>query len=181
MKLSREFFDVFRSETDRAAAVLGAELVNAKLKAYLEVVVVNPKKDLFGHSGIAGDFASRTEILYQFNLLPKYEYLECTSIRKVRNKFAHSIDHEMDFSQLEIVDLVNSLNWPKVIVNVEKFPDNLLLDRNDLAAVQNSSRRKYEVSVGAMVWILERRLANHEPTKAINDELQQMCRLAGVG
>lgn len=100
-KINVDAFSVsMRKESDRACAVLGGTILDCKLEdLYRRRIIVN--KNIFEFNGPLGTFSSRILLAHSLAWIDDVRNdLNC--IRKIRNEFAHNIDHEYSFSEDKI-------------------------------------------------------------------------------
>ena len=100
-------------ETDRAAIVLGAAWIDEGLTALLRAALLpsGGKKeddDLFGFGGPLGDFSARTKLCHRLGLLSDDFRKAIDIVRKIRNRFAHSVDRP-DLSTSPFREWINEL------------------------------------------------------------------------
>jgi DNA-binding MltR family transcriptional regulator len=85
-------------ESDRAAIVLGAAWLDEGLAALLRAVLLpamekkEESDELLGLNGPLGDFASRIKLCHRLGLINDDFRKAIDIIRKMRNKFAHSVE-----------------------------------------------------------------------------------------
>ncbi len=83
-----------RNVDDRSAAIIGSMLVEDALRALLlsGMIKLNSdmRKDLFGPQRPLESFSARIGIAHAFGLLDKRSYAHLTTIKDVRNIFAHA-------------------------------------------------------------------------------------------
>jgi hypothetical protein len=84
-------------ESDRGAAILAASFVENYLGSFLKSKTRNDRvtKNLFGTVGALSSFSQRIDVAYAFRFIEKHLYDDLTTIREVRNHFAH---HPFDAS-----------------------------------------------------------------------------------
>ncbi|MEX2536853.1 MAG: hypothetical protein WD273_14755 [Trueperaceae bacterium] len=117
-------FHSMMRESDRAAAILAAALIDLKLTEILEErfdLYRVPRKrqvELLRHYGPLSGFSSRTLACYCFGLITPLAFDAITTIRQVRNKFAHSADHELSFEDPEVVKILRKSNW---LIGIEQW------------------------------------------------------------
>lgn len=105
-----KFLKEFQSESDRGAAILGASMLDEKLKAVTKSFLIDCKqsKELIeGYNAALGTFSSRLNLCFAMGLLSQNEYEDCNTIRKIRNDFAHKFELDFSFSDKRI----SSLCW----------------------------------------------------------------------
>jgi len=94
MALFESFINEFRTETDRAAVILGAakldELLRQILQAYL-LTVPSGRDELLSQENALGTFSSKINISYRLGLIDAEFSRALHIVRKIRNFFAHEI------------------------------------------------------------------------------------------
>ena len=106
VKSISEFLKDFQAETDRGAALVGAAMVESRLERILRMLFQKSRsaKDLLeGANAPLGTFNSKTIICHALGLITDKERDEINSIRKIRNKFAHTLE-KINFSTQPISD-----------------------------------------------------------------------------
>ena len=91
-----KFMDEFSKESDRAAAILSAIMLDAALEALLKkklVKVSKSKEKLIGktHTPIS-NFAAKIDLTYRLGLISQNCCNALHLIREIRNDFAHDIE-----------------------------------------------------------------------------------------
>jgi hypothetical protein len=92
------------AETDRACGVLGAALLDAKLEALLRHCLSAFQDELLGNAKPLGSFSARISIARALALISEDAAADFDTIRRIRNDFAHSFDHGLDFTNQSIAD-----------------------------------------------------------------------------
>ena len=113
------FGDEFRAESERAAAILGAALLDECLRQLIAGFLVDDSKEvdrLMGVDGPIGSFSSRRLLAYCMGLIGKTEYLDLEIIGRIRNDFAHDL-HGLSFSSQSVRDRCGELRLPKRLPN----------------------------------------------------------------
>jgi mannitol operon repressor len=105
------FLKEFQGETDRGAALVGAAVLDEKLRETLQSFMISTKaaeKLLSGGTAPLGTFSARLDASYALGLINDFEHSECHLIRKVRNEFAHRI-HGTTFNDEKISKVCDKL------------------------------------------------------------------------
>jgi DNA-binding MltR family transcriptional regulator len=136
------FFDEFNSESDRAAAILGAayldELLGQLLTNFLIVdkasieELISPSKPYAPLSA----FAARITMAYCLGFISTSARDDLRIIKNIRNSFAHQL-HGISFTTTEVERLCNRLRTGRSII-AEKAP------------ALDSSRYRYIVAVSLL-------------------------------
>jgi len=119
-----EFFKEIRGQSDRAAAVIGASVLDELLRAVLTDFFVYDKKRLsalLGNSGPLGTFSSRIDVSFCLGLISKQELDDLHIIRGIRNDFAHKLI-KTSFDEAPIKDKCLSLKMYKRVFKEKATP-----------------------------------------------------------
>jgi mannitol operon repressor len=98
------FLKEFNAETDRGAALVGAALLDERLREVLMAFFADRKvgADLMdGGLKPLGTLSARIKLALCLGLIDRHEFHECDIIRRVRNEFAHR-RHGTSFSDPKI-------------------------------------------------------------------------------
>jgi hypothetical protein len=164
---SREFVSMFRSETDRACAVLGAALLDSLREQLLRHCMISDICDrLFRPSEILSDYSAKIQLSNSLALLSDGEARELNLIRKIRNQFAHNIESPLSFDKPPVRDQTNELAYPSILVEVHSKTKNQIPEE-ELAALRTSPRRRFEVSVGLMASLIKMKADTLNPPSGI--------------
>jgi mannitol operon repressor len=106
-----EFLQEFQKETDRGAALVGAALLDSRLRwllvqHFIESGVTEELLD--GGNAPLGAFRSKIKLTHALGLITGLEFQEAQLIRKVRNEFAHQL-HGLSFDSAYIASLCSNL------------------------------------------------------------------------
>lgn len=99
--------DEMEGMSDRAAALVVASLVDARLTAALQAVLYDDKKvmdDFFRSSGPLGSFSAKIDMALLIGRISPDAYCDLTTMRKIRNAFAHDLT-AATFETMQIRDL----------------------------------------------------------------------------
>lgn len=110
------FSGPFRAESDRACAVLGAALLDARLESLYNRRLRNSKEELLSGNGPLSTFSSRIRVARALNWVVDDVGFDLDQIRSMRNEFAHNIDHELSFENQSIADKCRTLRVAQVLV-----------------------------------------------------------------
>jgi DNA-binding MltR family transcriptional regulator len=92
--------------SDRATAIMGATLVEARLKAALEQNFQRNDEiegEMFRSSGPLGSFAAKIHMVCLLGLISPDAHRDLSIMKAIRNKFAHDIEIR-DFTSVSISD-----------------------------------------------------------------------------
>jgi DNA-binding MltR family transcriptional regulator len=117
-----ELMKEFASQSDRAAVIVGATMLDELLRDVISVFLIEDTKkadNLFGNNMPLGTFSSRIEMAYCLGLIGEQEYRNLKTIKSIRNDFAHRLIGT-SFSESPIKDKCSNIKLPKEI-----YPDEL--------------------------------------------------------
>lgn len=117
IKLSSANFNNLMKSNDRSIAISGACTVDLYLGLLFTVVMVNDPKVVKGlldgeHHGPLSSFAAKAKVAYALGLIDKQTKEDLDYIRKIRNKFAHSVK-PISFQDRPIREYCNKLSTAK--------------------------------------------------------------------
>ncbi|WP_416140026.1 hypothetical protein ACM26W_06530 [Halomonas sp. HK25] len=147
------FSGTFRSESDRACAVLGAALIDERLKQLFDRRLHYSNASLLSHSGVLGSFSSRISIARALTWISDDVRFDLDQVRDIRNKFAHNADHELSFTDQSIGDKCRTLKVAQTLIDAHEALANLPPARfspqviRSMASVFQSPRQRFEVTV----------------------------------
>lgn len=98
------FVNEFQSESDRATAILGAALLDEKLRQLLEAFLVDDKEQvelLIDTERPLGSFGARIRVAYCLGLFDKNCFDILLIVKAIRNDFAHQL-HGLSFETTTI-------------------------------------------------------------------------------
>lgn len=150
------FGEEFRAESDRAAAILGAALLDECLRQLLASFLVDDstKVDKLLIAGPLGTFWSRRLAAYCLGLIGEDEYHDLEIIGQIRNDFAHDL-HGLSFSSQSVSDRCGELRFPK---------------RLRLGAELSPPRGRFTLSLGLLVSELKHR-ADEQERRVVRSDL----------
>ena len=148
------FLDEFQSETDRAAAVLGAAYLDSQLKDLLLrswTTAIERYAKLVEHPGPVSTFSSRITLAAALGLIAEDERIALDAIRNIRNDFAHKLAGD-EFEPLRAFENCRSLELIR-----ERFREEPGLATAYLGA---SPRKHFDLLVALLGYYLHRRGAH---------------------
>jgi DNA-binding MltR family transcriptional regulator len=83
-----------RSVSDRAAATVGAVLVEQRLEEAIRIRFQRDTKieeELFRSSGPMGSFSAKIRLAFLMNMLSREAYKDLDNLKTIRNRFAHDL------------------------------------------------------------------------------------------
>ena len=93
-------------------------------------LVENIPQSLFKGNSPLASLSSRIDMSFSMGLISVNEKRDLHLMRKVRNKFAHEIDHELAFDDEPIRNWIQELETPKPIISTEMFSGGKDTNRN---------------------------------------------------
>jgi DNA-binding MltR family transcriptional regulator len=127
------FFKEFQSESDRATAILGAALLDEKLRQLLEAFFVDDQEQtrlLLDNEQPIGPFGARIRLSYCLGLLPAEDQVKLVLIKDIRNRFAHQL-HGLTFASLGVAahceKLRGFLDYPPEVAELYDTPRKVFL------------------------------------------------------
>lgn len=144
MKQLQPIIDKLHEESDRACAVLGVATLDALLENLLRGSTLSDSpKELYEGSGALATFAAKIDVAYSFGLISAEERHDLHLLRKIRNDFAHAVNHVLAFETRAVADRVHALALPQI------------LDGHPILAGTNDTIRwRLEVGVALLIVIL---------------------------
>ena len=112
------FWKSFEKESDRAVAIVVACLLDDLLEKIIKASYVrDPQvKSIFKNSNILQPLSNKINIAYFSGLIPNFAYHDLKLICGIRNKFAHAIIADLNFSDTSIVQRIEKfIAGPKKI------------------------------------------------------------------
>lgn len=146
------FSGPFRSETDRACAVLGAALLDERLKHLFDRRLHFENDELLSHHGVLGSFSARIKVGRALNWIDDDVHNDLKQVRDIRNKFAHQADHFLSFGDDFVVRKCKKLKVPQVLIDAHaeaanrsiRFSPQVIMA---MASVFESPRQRFEITI----------------------------------
>jgi len=110
-KISDKFFQTVSKESDRAIAVLSVIYLDNILEKLIRLVYIKKPNvsSLFKNSQLLQSFHNKISIAYFSGLIRDVVYHDLKLIGEIRNKFAHSIIDDTDFTDKGMSQRIDSL------------------------------------------------------------------------
>ena len=102
-------------------------------------MVSDAPKSLFEGNGPFSTLSSKIDVAYALGLLSSEERRELHLLRKIRNEFAHAVDHEISFDSPKLRD------WSRALAIPDRGGGSTLIE--DFGDSSNRSRFVVSVSV----------------------------------
>lgn len=159
----RLLHDEFTTETDRAAVIVAASMLDELLRTLLVakfVPISSSSDELFdGANAPLGTFSARIEMAYRTGLISVKFARDLHLVRRIRNDFAHNI-HGASFEDTRVKQRISELD-----------NSNGIFARSPLAAsTQSTPRSHFLEAVSWMIWHLDRRAEKIESFTASQEE-----------
>jgi hypothetical protein len=149
------------AETDRACGVLGAALLDARLKAVFERHLSVFRDELLGKMRPLGSFSARIRAACALSWISEDARVDLDTIRDIRNDFAHSWDHKLDFDSQSIADRCKTLRSAQAYLDgfdVAAAAPGRRFSAASFMAVQaafKGPRRRYELAISFLSQYLD--------------------------
>lgn len=114
------FSGPFRGESDRACAVLGAALLDARLESLYDRRLRDSKQELLSGNGSLSTFSARIRVARALVWISEDVRYDLDQVREIRNEFAHNLDHELSFSTQSIADKCRTLRVAQVLIEAKE-------------------------------------------------------------
>jgi hypothetical protein len=141
-------------ETDRACAVLGAALLDEKLKSLFVRRLRDGSKKLFQKYGALSTFSSRIDMARALSWISEDVQVDLDQIRDIRNDFAHHVDHKLSFANQSIAARCRNLLVAQVMNEALELAASMphpIYSAEAARAISSSMygepRRRFEVTV----------------------------------
>ncbi|HEV2146148.1 MAG TPA: hypothetical protein VGR37_01895 [Longimicrobiaceae bacterium] len=139
----KPFFEAFQAETDRACGVLAGALLDTLLERLLRLALPEAGNEVFQGAAPLASFSAKIDMAYYMRLLSEEDRRDLHLVRKIRNDFAHAVDHTLGFSAPNVANRVRELRLPK-----------LLYESPTLHVSDETSRGRFQVGVGILSYLL---------------------------
>jgi len=108
----KPFWKAHENESDRAAAIVSAVLLDNLLERLIKTSYVEDPKvnTIFKDEHILRSFYTKISIAYFSGLIPKAFYHDLKLICDIRNKFAHDVVADLKFDDERIVRRINQFS-----------------------------------------------------------------------
>lgn len=147
------FSEPFRAESDRACAVLGAALLDARLESLFQRRLRHFSDKLLSSSGPLGPFSARIRVARALVWISEDVHFDLDQIRSIRNVFAHEFDHELSFANQSIADKCNTLRVAQTLIDANEYAASIPNQNYSaevilaMGKIFKSPRQRYQVSV----------------------------------
>ncbi len=135
----------FQRESDRACAVLAVATLDTLLENLLRrSMIADVPKELFQGNGPLQPFSAKIDAAYSYGLIAAEERSDFHILRKIRNDFAHDVDHELSFLTPKVADRVQALKLPRM------FEGHPILTEGS-----STIRWRFELCVAALITVVK--------------------------
>lgn len=118
-----EMMSELKKETDRGMAILGAAMLDEKLKTILTNFLIKGKQAerlLNGPNAPIGTFSAKLDMAFAVGLISEDEYQDAEIIRKIRNDFAHKFDLKFSFGNESVAARCKNFSIAKGVIEAAK-------------------------------------------------------------
>jgi DNA-binding MltR family transcriptional regulator len=179
--LSQGLIDTLRADSDRAAAVLGASVLDAQLEdlfrgALLPYTPTNAFDGLFESNGPLSTFSARINLAFTLGWISDAVRRDLHVLREIRNSFAHSFDHAASFADAGIPDRLKALVSPAPLDDfaLEAIPDLSDEDRKKYLAARSAPREKFIGAVVTLSMLLSAARGRVKKPKEVHDKWERL-------
>ena len=147
------FSGPFRAESDRACAVLGAALLDARLESLYDRRLRSFKDDLLSGNGPLTAFSARIKIARALAWISDDVCFDLNQVRAIRNEFAHSADHQLSFGDQSIADKCRTLRVARALIDSHEYTASVGHPKfgsqviRAMGAIFQPPRQRYEVTI----------------------------------
>jgi DNA-binding MltR family transcriptional regulator len=171
------------AETDRACAVLGAALLDAKLEDLFKNRLSSYQNELLDHTGALGSFSTKIRLSCSLSWISEDARHDLSIIRDIRNKFAHDFDHNLSFNDASISDRCSNIKCIKELIrgtdhagkNVTNISTELF---QAMANVVKTPRMRYQVAVDFLSQYIDQ--IDKIPSNYAGPDLLEQCYSLGT-
>jgi Mannitol repressor len=148
-----QFSGSFRTESDRACAVLGAALLDARLESLYKRRLLCFQEEILSGNGPLNTFSARIRIARALAWISSDVQSDLDVIRSIRNEFAHSFDHELSFADQSIADRCRNLRVAQILLDANEHAASIPHPNfsaeviRAMGAVFRSPRQRFEITV----------------------------------
>jgi DNA-binding MltR family transcriptional regulator len=147
------FSGAFRTESDRACAVLGAALLDSKLESLYARRLRSHHEELLPSSRPLGSFAARIRVAQSLAWISTDVASDLDQVRSIRNEFAHNADHELSFGDQSISDKCATLKVAQILVEANEYaasqphPNLSAAAIRAMGSIYRGARQQFEITV----------------------------------
>lgn len=151
----------FGSESDRACAVLGAAVLDAKLEDLFRRTLRCFHERLLKNTCPLGTFSARILVARALEWINEDAQIDLDTVRGIRNDFAHSFDHNLSFEDKSVSGRCKNLRTAQAFLDAHdlavkvpsrKFSSHVIYA---MRAVFEPARWRYQLTVEFLVQYLD--------------------------
>ena len=115
---AKRIYDILDNEKPLVAVLLATHFIDGSLEKLLRhnCNKSDITNDLLQPSGVLGSLSAKYKIAYCLNLISKIAYDDIRYIAKIRNRFAHTENPQLDFTNDQISDYCRNLQSPEIFL-----------------------------------------------------------------
>jgi hypothetical protein len=173
------FMDRMSSESERASAVLGGALVDAKLQDLFRRKLRCFQDELLEGMGPISTFSARIRLARALDWISEDARMDLDTIRKIRNDFAHSLDHDLSFDEQSVTARCFNLRTSQAFIDgfeIAAVAPNSNVSTETIHTMQAAfkpPRWRYQVAVGFLSQYLDE-IGGETPSYGGEDLLSQV-------
>lgn len=143
----------FRAESDRACAVLGAALLDARLERLYDRRLRSSRDELLSGSGPLSTFSARIRVARALAWIDQDVAFDLDQIRSIRNEFAHNVDCALSFENQSIADRARTLRVAQILIEANEHAASIPHPNVSAAVIRGMGevfrppRQRFEVCV----------------------------------
>ncbi len=147
------FSSVFRDESDRACAVLGAAQLDARLESLFARRLRTDQDKLLSGMGPLSTFTARIKVAQSLAWIHAAVAYDLEQIRSIRNEFAHSADHALSFADDALAAKARTLKVAQTLIDANEHAASTPHPNLSAAAIRamgsfyRSPRQRFEITV----------------------------------
>jgi hypothetical protein len=155
------FSGPFRAESDRACAVLGAALLDARLESLYKRRLLCFQEELLSNNGPLGTFSARIRVARALAWISPDVQSDLDVIRLIRNEFAHNFDHKLSFADQSVTDRCKNLKVAQILLEANEHaastphPNFSAEVIRAMGAVIKPPRQRFEITVEMLAQYLD--------------------------
>jgi DNA-binding MltR family transcriptional regulator len=138
------FAATLQQESDRACAVLGAAMLDHIIGDLIRSAMAeDTPKTLFEGYGPLASFSARIDVSLGLGLLSRDEHYDLHLVRRIRNAFAHDMNHKLGFASQPITHRVALLKLADALFANPSIPTS-----------EDTPRTRFQIEIGGLTYSL---------------------------
>jgi len=134
-------------ESERSRGILAGSLLDSLLEQLIKnYLVKDSPNELFKGYGPLSSFSAKIDMAFSLGLITKIERDELHRIRRIRNEFAHSLNHNLCFSESPIREHIKELK----------------LTRTNITKIDSKPETDFKASLAVLIGFLQVKLKKTE-------------------